>query len=316
SLQAAAGGIIAILIGSLPAGFGFLAPMGLNEGPGQALSIGRLWESDYGFADAASIGATIASVGFVIAYLGGLIAVRGRGRKVGVAGGFYRFNRGVAVTGGLIVMGYVVVYQVVLRGLGAVAPDLVDLVLGVLFFVTLLVGMAARRVLGWIGVSIDADDTRQVTLLSVDGLTVAILGSLTWAAVSGVIGPLVAVIIGAVAATALVLSVAGRWLDAWRMERSLALFGTVTGTVASGLALVALTDPDLESPVAAELGAMVVVSAPVVVGGIALATAAASGSVSEVVATAVFGAVGIVSLGVLGLVMRRVEDSPTAVPEE
>ena len=316
SLQAAAGGLIAILIGSLPVGFGFLAPMGLNEGPGQALSIGRLWEADYGFADAASIGATIASVGFVIAYLGGLISVRGRGRNVGAVGGFYRFNRGVAVTGALLVIGYVAIYQVVLRGLGAVAPDLVDLVLGVLFFVTLLAGMAARRVLGRFGVSINGDDTRQVTLLTVDGLTVAILGSLTWAAVSSVIWPLVAVTTGAVAATAFVLVVAGRWLDTWRMERSLALFGTVTGTVASGLALVALTDPDLESPVAAELGAMVVVSAPVVVGGIALATATASGAVPEVVATAIFGAVGVLSLGALSLVMRRVHDPATTSVEE
>ena len=221
-----------------------------------------------------------------------------------------------AVTGGLMVIGYVAIYQVVLRGLGAVAPDLVDLVLGVLFFVTLLAGMATGRVLERVGVSIDGNDTRQVTLLAVDGLTVAILGSLTWAAVSSVIWPLVAVITGAVAATAIVLAIAGRWLDEWRMERSLALFGTVTGTVASGLALVALTDPDLESPVTAELGAMVVVSAPVVVGGIALATATASGSIPEVVATALFLAVGVLSLGTLALVMHRVQESSATISEK
>jgi len=315
SLQAAAGGLIAILIGSLHPGFGFLAPMGLNEGPGQALSIGRLWEADYGFADAASIGATIASVGFVIAYLGGLIAVRGRRGRVGVVGGFYRFDRGAAVTGVLIVIGYIAIYEAVLRGLGAVAPDLVDLVLGVLFFVTLLVGMGVRRVLGAMGVSIDGGHTRQVTLLSVDWLTVAILGSLTWAAVSGVIWPLIAVIVGAVIATMAVLLVARRWIEAWREERTLALFGTVTGTAASGLALLALTDPDLESPVAAELGAMVVVSAPAVVGGIALATATASGSISEATASAIFAAVGLVSLGALALVMRRIHESPVPPPE-
>lgn len=315
SLQAAAGGLIALLIGSLPTGFGFLAPMGLNEGPGQALSIGRLWEADYGFADAASIGATVASVGFVIAYLGGLFIVRGRKRRVGVVGGFYRFDRGTLVMAAGIVAAYVVVYQAVLRGLGAVAPGLVDLVLGVLFFVTLLVGMALRRVLGALGVSIDGTQIRQVTVASVDGLTVAILGSLTWAAVSAVIWPLVAVVVGAVAVTVGVIVIMRRWLDAWRMERSLALFGTVTGTVASGLALVALADPDLESPVAAELGAMVVVSAPVVVGGIALATATASGAIPEVVGTAVFAVVGVLSLGALALVMRRVEEPSVTAPE-
>jgi ESS family glutamate:Na+ symporter len=316
SLQAAAGGLIALLIGSLDPGFGFLAPMGLNEGPGQALSIGRLWEADYGFSGAASIGATVASVGFVIAYVGGLFAVRGRTSRVGVVGRFYRVNRGTLLTAGAAVAGYVVLYEAVLHGLGAVAPGLVDLVLGVLFFVALLVGMAARRVLDAVGVSIDGTQTRQVTVVAIDGLTVAILGSLTWAAVSGVIWPLVAVMAGAVAATLGVIAIARRWLDAWRTERSLALFGTVTGTVASGLALLALTDPDLESPVAAELGAMVVVSAPAVVAGIALATATASGAISEAVGVAAFAAAGVLSLGILALTMRRIEEPSPAAPEE
>lgn len=308
SLQAAAGGLIALLIGSLHAGFGFLAPMGLNEGPGQALSIGRLWEADYGFAGADSIGVTIASIGFVVAYVGGLIAVRGRGSRVGVVGSFYRFNHATLMMAGAIVAGYVAVYQAVVHGLGAVAPGLLDVVLGVLFFVCLLVGMTTRRLLGGIGVPIDGAQTRQVTVVAIDGLTVAILGSLTWGAVSDVIAPLLLVTAGAVAATLFVLVAARRWLDQWRMERSLALFGTVTGTVASGLALLALTDPELESPVAAEMGAMVVVSAPAVVGGIALATATASGSVSEAVATGVFAVVGALSLGVLALAMRQVEE--------
>ena len=316
SLQAAVGGLIAIAFGSLHVGFGFLAPMGLNEGPGQALSIGRLWEADYGFADAASIGATIASVGFVIAYLGGLFAVRGRKSRVGAVIRFYRFDRGAVGTGVLIVIGYIALYEATVYGLGAVAPGLLDLVLGVFFFVTLLAGMATRRLLGRFGVSVDGGHTRQVTLLTVDGLTVAILGSLTWAAVSGVIWPLVAVVVGAVAVTIVIIVVAARWLDGWREERSLALFGTVTGTAASGLALLALTDPDLESPVAAELGAMVVVSAPVVVGGIALATAAASGSISEAAATGIFAAAGILSLAVLAFVMQRMHRSTVGAPEK
>ena len=113
---------------------------------------------------------------------------------------------------------------------------------------------------------------------------------------------------GIVAATVAVLWLAGRWIDQWRRERTLALFGTVTGTAASGLALLALADPELESPVAAELGAMVVVSAPAVLGGIALATAAASGVVSTVAATAVFVVAGVASLAVLAAVMGRVPE--------
>jgi len=308
SLQAAAGGLVTLAYGSLHVGFGFLAPMGLNEGPGQAVSVGRLWEGDYGFANAASIGATIASVGFLIAYLGGLLVIRGRSVGGGTVPTGYGLRRSTAVMGVAVVAGYVVIYQVVYHGLGAVDQELRDLVLGVLFFFCLLIGMGVRSILAGRGVAIDGSDTRKVAIVGVDALTVAILGSLTWEAISSVLWPLVAVITSAVVATVGVVLIAGRWAGRWRSERRVALFGTVTGTAASGLALLALADPDLESPVAAELGAMVVVSAPVVLGGIALATAAASGSVAEPVAIAVFVAVGALSVGLLAVVVPRVAE--------
>jgi ESS family glutamate:Na+ symporter len=308
TLQAAAGGLVVLALGSVHEGFGFLAPMGLNEGPGQALSIGRLWETDYGFAGAASIGATIASVGFLVAYAGGLVAVRKRAVRSERPTGPGPFSGATARFGVAVVGGYAVIYLAVFHGLGAAAPDLRDLVLAVLFFVAMLVGMGVRRLIERSGRTIDGQATRTITVLAVDGLTVAILGSLTWDAVRDVAGPLVLVVVSAVVVTIVVLLVAGRWLTAWRMERSLALFGTVTGTAASGLALLALADPDLESPVSVEMGAMVVVSVPVVLGGIALATATASGAVSLGVATAVFAVVGVLSLAVLGWVVPRVDE--------
>jgi ESS family glutamate:Na+ symporter len=74
-LQAVVAGLLTWFViesgGDLHPAFGFLAPMGLNEGPGQAVSIGRLWEAE-GLTNAPSIGATIASLGFVVAYAGGV----------------------------------------------------------------------------------------------------------------------------------------------------------------------------------------------------------------------------------------------------
>ncbi len=308
ALQAAAGGLAMLALGSAHDGFGFLAPMGLNEGPGQALSIGRLWEDDYGFANAASIGATIASIGFLVAYGGGLLAVRNRHRGVGSLPSLGRWSRATVAWALALAVGYTLLYQLVFHGFGLIGEDLRDLVLAVMFFVALLAGMAVRVLLSRRGSVIDGDQTRTVAMVAVDWLTVAILGSLTWEAISGVAAELVAVIAGAVVATVAVLWVARRWIDQWRQERALALFGTVTGTAASGLALLALVDPELESPVSAELGAMVVVSAPAVLGGIALATAAASGAVSVALATAVFAVVGIASLAVLAAVMGRVAE--------
>jgi ESS family glutamate:Na+ symporter len=308
SLQAAVGGLAVIGFSSLHVGFGFLAPMGLNEGPGQALSIGRLWESDYGFANAASIGVTIASVGFLIAYLGGLLLVRGRTVGAGAITHGYSLTRSTMAMSVALIAGYTVIYQLVYHVVGAIGKDIRDLVLSVLFFVCLLIGIGMRSLLSRRGITIDGAETRRVTLWTVDALTVAILGSLTWGAVREVIWPLILVIVAAVAVTGAILAISGRWLDRWREERTLALFGTVTGTAASGLALLALVDPDLESPVAVELGAMVVVSAPVVLVGIALATAAASGSVAAPVATAVYAAVGILSMVVIALVVPRVAE--------
>ncbi|MBT6502033.1 MAG: hypothetical protein HOK67_19285 [Deltaproteobacteria bacterium] len=42
--------------------------------------------------------------------------------------------------------------------------------------------------------------------------------------------------------------------EAYSFERMLAIFGTMTGTVASGLLLLRIVDPDFESPVVTELG--------------------------------------------------------------
>ena len=79
AVQATVGGLVTLALiafgRDLFPAFGFLAPMGLEEGPGQAVSIGRIWESA-GFADAPSLGATIASIGFVAAYGLGLVALR------------------------------------------------------------------------------------------------------------------------------------------------------------------------------------------------------------------------------------------------
>jgi hypothetical protein len=46
---------------------GFLVPLGFNEGPGQALSIGKVWEGA-GFSDAATIGLTFAAIGYFCAF--------------------------------------------------------------------------------------------------------------------------------------------------------------------------------------------------------------------------------------------------------
>ncbi len=338
-LQAVVGGVLTWLVigggGDLHPAFGFLAPMGLNEGPGQAVSIGRLWEAE-GLANAPSIGATMASLGFVIAYAAGVLVARRSGRlrrhpdrgtepegstepvpdlavAAGATGVITRPSRAAIARAAVGVgVGYLAIYGLVWWGTGLIGPDVQDLVLAVLFFVCLLVGTAVRAMLGRRGVTLDGEALRTVTVWAVDGLTIAILGSLAWGDVSDVIGPLLAVVVLAVAATAVAIWGMGRRLPSVRLERQLALFGTVTGTAASGLALITMVDPEMESTAATELGAAVVVSTPVVLGGIAITSLAATGVLSLVTTIAILAAIAVAAGLLQWWIVRHLTTAPAA----
>ena len=344
-LQAVVGGVFTLVAlrlgGDLHPAFGFLAPMGLNEGPGQAVSIGRLWEAE-GLVNAPSIGATMASLGFVVAYAGGLLVVRAAGRRTRTPsrartargdvaatppGGHPAAATGpdvaapsrtprprgpaIAVVALLVGTGYLAVYGGVWWTTGLIGPEVQELVLAVLFFICLLVGIAVRVLLQRVGVALDAAALRTVTAWAVDGLTIAILGSLAWDDVSGVAGPMAAVVGLAVATTAVAVWAMGRRLPTQRLERQLALFGTVTGTAASGLALIAMVDPEMESSAATELGAAVVVSTPVVLGGIAVTSLAATGALSLVATVGTLLVVAVVAAVVQRTVVRRLVAAET-----
>jgi ESS family glutamate:Na+ symporter len=204
-----------------------------------------------------------------------------------------------------LAVGYAVIYLLVRWGTGLIGPDVQDLVLAVLFFICLLAGMAIRVLLGRAGLDLDVDALRAVTVWAVDGLTIAILGSLAWDDVSGVAVPMAIVVLLAVTATAIAIWFMGRRLPTLKVERQLALFGTVTGTAASGLALIAMVDPDMETSASTELGAAVVVSTPVVLGGIAITTLAATGTLSLISTIVVLAAVAAAAGAVQWWIVRR-----------
>ena len=329
AVQATVGGLVTLALiafgRDLFPAFGFLAPMGLEEGPGQAVSIGRIWESA-GFADAPSLGATIASIGFVAAYGLGVVALRVRDWRGGgtvaptVASPSGQSDisppsspvpdadwRAMLVPALAVVAGYTALYWAVWWLTGLAGEGVRDTVLGVLFFIALLVGLGTRAVLSRSGVAIAPRPQQVITLAAVDGLTVAILASLAWARIASVAGPLALVIVATLAASVAAVAFAARQLSSHRFDRALALFGTVTGTVSSGLALLSLSDPDGSTPVAVELGSSVVVSAPMVLAGVAIATAAAQGALTLAVTTGIFAAFAVVTALVLVWAGRRFE---------
>ena len=54
-------------------GAGVLLALGYGQGTGQALSFGKLYESDFGFNGGATFGLTIATIGFIVASVVGVI---------------------------------------------------------------------------------------------------------------------------------------------------------------------------------------------------------------------------------------------------
>lgn len=271
SAQAIAGGLVVLAMNAsgrdLFETFGFFTALGLNEGPGQALSIGTIWESE-GFTNAVAVGVTIASLGFVAAYGIGLLLVRRVGGKAPNTTKWFPAGALRTPKATLTAVLYALIFLTVRWLSGLIGEGIQTTALGFLFFLCLLIGMAVRQVLPprWF----DASAQRPITALAVEGLTVATLGSLTWEAISTVVGPILLVVLAALIATSLVLWWAIGFIDEYRRERLLGLYGTVTGTVASGLILLNTLDHEFETPVAVELGAMNAIAAPFIVGGVAI----------------------------------------------
>ena len=297
-MQAVLGGLLVILLGwfgvQLFPTFGFLAPLGFNEGPGQALSIGKVWEG-VGFADAATIGLTFAAVGYFFAFFVGVPLVN-RGIRSGRATFGSRqlpkdfltgiLNRqGTAESAGRLTLhpGNVetLAFQLALVGgvygitygiisfLGGFLPaDVARMLWGFFFFFGLGAALVAKWVMKRLGIQYlaDAGVQRRITGFSVDYLIVATVAAIELNIVWDYLLPISLIaLINGVMTTVLVVYF-GRRLSAYSLERTAAIYGVVTGTVSCGLLLLRIVDPDFKTPVAYEIAVMNVFSLPVVGG--------------------------------------------------
>ena len=304
-LQAVVGGLLVVLFGLLGLNlfrtFGFLAPLGFTEGPGQALSFGRVWET-HGFAHAAGIGLTFATIGFLVAFFVGVPLVnwgirRGLAKHTpqnlprdfltGLvpqhqpresAGHLTTHSANVdslAFQMALVGLAYLMGYFLVL-GLGKILPaDLAKMLWGFFFFIGMVMGLLIRTVAAKLGVAhlIDPGIQRRITGWSVDFLMVATVTAIQVVVVWQYFWPILIIATANVVLTTWAVWFLGKRINDYNLERSMAIFGTVTGTVSSGLLLLRIVDPDFKSPVALELGFMNIFSAPIVLGGALLVNA-------------------------------------------
>ncbi len=305
STQAIIGGLFVMLLGifglKLFPTFGFLAPLGFTEGPGQALSIGKVWEG-FGFAHAATIGLTFSAIGFLFAFFVGVPIVnhgirKGRATQtprglsqdflVGIVqkdqekepAGKLTMHSGnvdtLAFHLALVGLVYVLTYILITMLGKFLSPEIAKMLWGFFFFFGMIIALVIRWLMAKIGIVhlIDPDLQRRVTGWAVDFLIVSTVTAVQVVVVWEYILPisLIAIINGII--TTLVVVYFGGRIWSYNLERTVAIYGTVTGTVSSGLLLLRIADPEFKTTVAVELGLMLIFAAPIILGSMLLVSA-------------------------------------------
>ncbi len=269
-------------------GFGLLLPLGFSSGPGQALSIGKTWEVFGGrFAGAGSVGLTFGAIGFLWASFGGVALInvgikKGwitsphmenllRRDRPGLLPADKKSEIGARLTtdsAAIDSMSYHVAFVLftylltwlALTGLsallgmaGQVGKDLAASFWGIGFIFCSLVGRLVRAVITRTGVGYTLDDATftRFTGFSIDLMITSALGAISFLVVREFWIPiLIMSTVGGLIALLLVPWMGSRTFRDHAFGRTLVIYGVATGTLASGLALLRVVDPELKTPIA------------------------------------------------------------------
>lgn len=269
---AAIQGIVGLSIAAalaLHPGFGSLLPLGFQQGPGQALSLGEAWEPT-GLVDGGQVGLIIAAAGFAWAVFVGvpLVAI---GRKMGWTskthgdtstdqaaephatsepGGLEPLTQQAAI----VAMVLLATWGVVSFASGVLPEKMGPMAYGFHFIVGLGLAMLTRTVLKKLGKQQAVLNDRLLGRIggsAVDAVTCCALAAVQVSVLADNLLPIALITgVGGLVTVAGLLWLAKRaWRDA-PFEHAMVVFGALTGTLPTGLALLRMVDPDLRGPAA------------------------------------------------------------------
>lgn len=291
--------------------YGMLIQFAFCQGPGQSAAYGAIFEQ-YGWDHAAMVAIAFSTMGFVAAFLVGIPAA-----KMGVQKGLAKhcgkideatlkgylnkdeqtdyMVKDTTCNSNIETLAFhfalIGVCYVLATGIAKVLsllPGFLGTSMGSMMFMN---GMYAAYIVKWLMKKLHLDFLQENTLQSkITGWTADYLVVCAFMAVSFVIIKdwiwimlVVSIIITVI--TFLVCFYFGkRFGDSNDFERTLGLYGTCTGTVPSGIALVRIVDPDFRTTTSVELGAcnlVMLASTPVYI----IILAVASGSMALLPAT-------------------------------
>ncbi|WP_320128188.1 sodium:glutamate symporter [uncultured Sphaerochaeta sp.] len=282
--------LIATIQPDLFPAIGFTLPLGFELGPGQAYSIGSTWEK-MGFRGGSSVGLTLAAIGFLIGSFGGVILIN-QGLKRGwiqkkyrdkinsksIRTGFFSRNQKERPIGSylstdgesldtlsyhialvmftyLLSWGFLTGLSALLSLIGPIGNELADSLWGINFVFSALCAIGVKMVMRLFKVetTIDSATCNRISGLSVDLTVASSLGAISLVAVQGYWLPILALVIVGLFSTTIILPwYCSRLYDDHQFYRMLLIYGTATGTLPTGLALLRVVDPDFETPVATD----------------------------------------------------------------
>lgn len=271
---------------SLFPGFGLFATLGFSLGPGQAFAIGSGWE-DMGFDGLASVGLTFGALGFLLACFGGIFLINFGLRKKWIypenvsglekatirAGVIKRgedapgdkvenktsseaidplsFNAAIILGTYLLSFLLLKVLNWLLAFAGPLGAELAVNLWGIMFIFSAVTAMVVKRFIELFNMEYIIDDQRmtRVAGFSVDFMVAASVGAISVAVLRDYWIPIL-VIAGVSGFITIVTHIwlSSRIFDDHSFYRAILIYGCVTGTLPTGLALLRIIDPEFETP--------------------------------------------------------------------
>ena len=307
--------------------YGTLIPFAFTQGPGQAAAYGSIYES-YGWENAAMVGVTFAAIGFIVAFAVGIPAA-----KLGV-------SRGIAKNCGTIdssilkgylkkeeqtnymvkdttcnsnietlsfhfaLIGFCYIFAVGISKVFALIPGFIGSSMSGLMFMN---GMIAAYIVKFLMKKLNIDFLQEdvlqtkITGWTADYLVVCAFMAVGFQVLGSWVVPIIVESLIITVVTFIVCFYFGQRIGGSNdFERTLGLYGTSTGTVPTGIALVRIVDPEFKTSTAVELGLMnlvMLLSTPVYL----VLLAMASGDLSTMIAMLILAGLCIVYLIVMKL---------------
>lgn len=281
--------IITILPDLFPA-FGLQLVMGFANSPGVAYSLGRSWEQ-LGFIGGGQVGLTFGAAGFLWAYIVGIIMINwgirhkktayvtdyeqiprsiftgvvGRSEQKKEAGKLTTASEAIetmslqlALVGIVFLATYYTIDTItsLLMVLGETGESLAYLIAGFGYVFGAVIAIFVRKVINLISADhlVDEGLMTRIGGAFIDYMIAASIAAISitlildyWVAIALLSA------IGGIATLLWVYTLSYKMHRDYRFERMIATFGTMTGTIASGLALLRIVDPHFKAPVAEDL---------------------------------------------------------------